>query len=397
MVFDDWRDAVRYLRQNVEPADLQQLELASTVGIDIAPDTPALVAAALLERHLAEQLRAGSERPVSEAQEEFLADLCEDLSCPRPDAIQSYQTMSAWLSVLVARRAIAALEREQPRRGDIVADQRDPDKTVTISSIGSRGLIYPRGPAVRRIPAHRLTVIVRADDRSPAADTRRRTAANARAMRASPSAPSTAQMAALDPYRCVDGPDVAVVDLLRETLDKATDERPLQELIERHPEILAGLTTNSWGCFVRPQVSLAGQLIPDFLLAIANSGGVHWTLVEIESPAAKRVGTRKGTLGDSARKGVQQIEDWREWLTGDLAHARDNIGLIGIRPESPGLVIVGRRGLGPWPLAHTRQRLHQDRNILLHSWDWLVEALEHGAGIDRPGGPLDWRDWHLRE
>lgn len=159
----------------------------------------------------------------------------------------------------------------------------------------------------------------------------------------------------------------------------------------------AGLTQSSWGTYVRPQVSLGGDLYPDFLVAVADSGGVHWTLVELESPRAERVGMAKGQLGESARKGIDQIEGWRDWLTENLAFARDNRGLIGIRPESPGMVIVGRRAQGPWPSLFTRRRLFEDRGIVLHSHDWLVEALEHGAGIARPGGPLDWPDWQLRD
>lgn len=396
MVFYDWQDAVRVLQQRVELADPDQLGLASKLGIVIRPDTPALVAASWLRRELAQPLRAGTELPISSGQEEFLADLLKALKAKRPRPIPCYEVMSAWISVFQAKRAITALEREQPRRGDVVSDRspfRGSAPTYTVSSIGESGVIFPQGAGGPRIPAHRIKIVVRADDDSQEAADHRRKLANARALRARSGNPSAPQLDSLEPFRCAEAPDAATVALLSEAIATAEDERPLQRLIERHPEVLSGLTTNSWGCFVRPQVSLAGQKRPDFLLAIADSAGIHWTLIELESPTAVKVGTQKGALGDSARKGIQQIEDWREWLTENLAHARSNTGLHNIRPESPALVIVGRRESGPWPSPGVRQRLAERQQIALHSWDWLVEALEHGAGVDRPGGPLDWPEW----
>jgi hypothetical protein len=170
----------------------------------------------------------------------------------------------------------------------------------------------------------------------------------------------------------------------------------VQEVIERYPQLLAGLTQSSWGTFVIPQVSFGGDLFPDFLLAVADSGGVHWTLVEIESPLAVNVGLKNGQFGESARTPINQIDDWRDWLTDNLTMAVHNRGLIVIRPESPGLAIVGRRGHGRWPHELSRQRLARQQHITLHSYDWMLEALRHGAGVERPGGPLDWSDWRSR-
>lgn len=398
MVFYDWQAALRPLRQRVELADPDQLSLADKLGIVVSPELPALVAAAWLRRALAEPLRVGTERPISEGQEEFLTDLLRDLSAARPPDIPCYDVMSAWISVLQAQRAITALEREQPRRGDIAKDSspyRRESPSIAVSSIGADGVIFPQGPGGPRIPAHRLKVVFRTDDDSAEATDHRRRLANARALRARAGNPSAPQIESLEAYRSPDAPDSVTVALLAETIAKAEDERPLQRLIERHPELLSGLTTNSWGCFVRPQVSLAGEKRPDFLLAIADSAGIHWTLVELESPTATRVGTKKGEFGESARKGIAQIEEWREWLTENVAHARSNIGLHNIRPEAPGLVIVGRRDAGPWPSQGVRQRLAERQHISVHSWDWLVDALEHGAGVDRPGGPLDWPEWQV--
>lgn len=396
MVHYDWQDAARAIRRTLEPFDEEQRCLAERLELSIPPDTPARVAATMLARSLAGPLRLGVDRPVSEAQQEFLDDLVAELEIDPPKSATTYALASAWLSVLTSMRTLRALEREQPRRGDFVVGRRDGSQTPeVVSSIGDDGMVFLMGPGGQRIPGHRVHVVARASESGPEADERRRQAANARARRVSLTAPTAPQLDILAAHRVTAGSGDAQIELLREAIDTADDEKPVQRLIERYPELLAGLTQSSWGTFVRSQVSLGGDLFPDFLLAVADSGGVHWTLVEIESPRAGHVGMADGHLGDSARKAINQIEDWRNWLTDHLAFARDNRELIGIRPESPGLVIVGRRGQGPWPTLITRRRLLEQRDIALHSYDWFVEALEHGAGVDRPGGPLEWPDWRL--
>lgn len=344
-------------------------------------------------------MRLGPDRPVSTAQREFLDDLLSELGIPEPPFVTSYDLASAWLDVLTAERALRVLEREQPMRGDSVEDtsQRVVSPEV-VSSLGDSGIVYLTGNGNRRIPAHRVHVVARASDTGPEAAELRRKAANARARRANLSTPpSTPQMEALRPYRVRAGPEHAQIELLRNAIELAIDERPVQRLLEEHPELLAGLTQSSWGTYIRPQVSFGGDQFPDFLVGIADSAGLHWTLVELESPCAQHVGMAKGQLGESARNGINQIEDWRNWLTENLAFARDNRGLIGIRPESQGMVIVGRRLQGTWPSLQVRRRLLEERGILLHSYDWFLEALEHGAGGGRPGGPLDWPDWQLQD
>jgi hypothetical protein len=156
-------------------------------------------------------------------------------------------------------------------------------------------------------------------------------------------------MRVLEPHR-VDGfAGAAEVALLRDAIDSARDEKPVQKCLERYPGLLARIAgSTSYGAYLRWQVRFGSQLVPDFMLAVADSSGVNWTLIELESPRAK-VGIRKGRFAGRAREGIQQIEDWREWLMANLDYARrppeeDGLGLFGIRPESRGIVLIGRRG-----------------------------------------------------
>lgn len=399
MVHYDWRDAARAIQQTLELCDAEQRELAVRLGIDLPDSIPARVAAALLARHLAGPLRLGPDRPMSAAQREFLNDLLTELEIDEPESATTYDVTSAWLDVLIAKRALSALEREQPMRGDYIEDRgRRFVSPEVASSISDGGVVYLTGHGSQRVPAHRVEVIARASDTGPEAIELSRKAANARARRANLAMPpSGPQMDVLLRYRVRGCPEQSQIELLRKAINGAPDEKPIQRVIEEHPILLAGLTQSSWGKYVRSQVSLGGDLYPDFLMAVADSAGIHWTLVELESPRAERVGMANGQLGESARTGVNQVEDWREWLTQNLAFARETRGLIGIRPESSGMVIVGRRLQGSWPSFSARRRLFEDRGVTLHSYDWLVEALEHGAGVNRPGGPLDWPDWQFRD
>jgi hypothetical protein len=69
------------------------------------------------------------------------------------------------------------------------------------------------------------------------------------------------------------------------------------------------------------------------------------------------------------------------------------LGLSGIRPESPGIVLIGRQGGAASASVNIRRRLLEQRNIALHSYDWLLDAVDPPAGLRRAGGPLDWPDW----
>src|SRR5204863_4208950 len=120
-------------------------------------------------------------------------------------------------------------------------------------------------------------------------------------------------------------------------IDAARDEKPVQKCLQDYPVLLARVAgPSSYGTYLRSQVRFGSQLVPDFMLAVADSSGVNWTLIELESPTAK-VGIQKGRFAGKAREGIQQIEDWREWLVANLDYARrspdeDGLGLSGIRP-----------------------------------------------------------------
>ena len=90
-----------------------------------------------------------------------------------------------------------------------------------------------------------------------------------------------------------------------------------------------------------------------------------------------------------ARKGVEQVNDWRRWI-GDYLHqarlpANENgIGLPDIRPQAEGVVLVGRREKLRSSAKAMRRELHEKDRIRMQTYDRLVEQLEGARQFSGP-------------
>jgi hypothetical protein len=85
-------------------------------------------------------------------------------------------------------------------------------------------------------------------------------------------------------------------------------------------------------------------------------------------------------LDASARRDVTQIREWRKWLQNNLDMAgrsvdQHGLGLADIRPQSEGLVLVGRRAVLKDNAGALRHPYGEDDRIRIHTYDWLVESL----------------------
>lgn len=159
-------------------------------------------------------------------------------------------------------------------------------------------------------------------------------------------------------------------------LEAAADERPLQEFLASRPGMLSQqLSTSCRWAIALPR--LGAEYVPDFVVARLNSGGLHWTLVELESPRAGLF-TRQGRKTRQLDAGTRQVSDWRDWIAANRDYAQrpktaGGLGLPEIDHSARGLVIIGRRSK---VTADDRRRLKSitfNERLDVHSYDWLIE------------------------
>jgi hypothetical protein len=278
------------------------------------------------------------------------------------------------------------LRETRPSPGDVVSLPRDPTTPRIISSIGEDGRVYLKGrPSARSWPNY-ITTVARAGDSNHASGVHAADAASRNAMRYSPD--NSANFSRLEPYSLESFvPSDEAVRALETVLDSGERrEERLQQVLTAHPALLAPLVVGSWNNYVIPKVRLGSEHVTDYLVMGLNSLGPQWVAVEIEGQQ-HQLETRSGSLSAPTRHAVEQINDWREWLTTNIAYAHSALGLYGITNRVPGLVIIGRSDPTIERRA-ARSRSGEDSNIAIHSWDWLLR----NASNLRQGGRSDFAD-----
>ncbi len=171
-------------------------------------------------------------------------------------------------------------------------------------------------------------------------------------------------------------PSKANIKLFKDELEKAEDEKPLQEVLETTPSLLRSLTLNTsdFWCFGEP--SLGGELYPDFLLCCEHSGGFEWTFVELESPTKPAL-IKSGLPAEKLRFAQGQINDWRIWLRQNIAYAQSHLGFRGIHAEGQAWIVIGRRSMISPKHALKYQELSTN-NLRVISYDRFIDMIQQG-------------------
>lgn len=120
-------------------------------------------------------------------------------------------------------------------------------------------------------------------------------------------------------------------DTSNETLDKGlndfinliksveTDERAILNFINKHEyyfildSIFFKYNFGHHDAYLFKEFELPPNYIVDYLLVGKNSSGYEFVFIEFEHPT-KEITLADGSLGNSFRKGIKQIEDWDEWI-----------------------------------------------------------------------------------
>jgi hypothetical protein len=136
---------------------------------------------------------------------------------------------------------------------------------------------------------------------------------------------------------------------------------------------------------VFPKVALGSQYETDFMCLDIPSSGKEWIGVELESPQ-KSVITKSGRKTADLEHAIQQIRDWRSWVTDNLSYARQSkeqngLGLVDITPRFFGDVIIGRRENYNQKFNELRRQLIRDELITIRSWDGIVEWARKRAKV----------------
>ncbi len=380
MAFRTWREVDAILAVATEPASTKQQQLGKLADVPISRHTPRIVAAAMLRIALNEELALPAARPVSEWLISRLRIL-HQTSDP-PISPQTEEEAEAWVTHLrlIARRE--SLSNLQVCEGDIV-ETKD-GEVALVSSIGRDGRVYFKGGRGFGSWPDLVSIVSRRDDQSQSA---RRQAENTASRHSTSSQWSMARHKDLIEFatdRSVCEEDIAELETI---IASSKDERPIQKFLEENGHLLTALLGGNYR-YCLPQKRLGAEFVPDFIIGDIDSLGIRWVLIELETPMSGIYLKNGRGLDKAARNGVDQILDWRNWLSDNTAYARqrrseNGLGLFDIRESIDALVLVGGRSKKPETKDAKRQE-HRQANIEIHSYDWLVDRLR---GIIRHQGP----------
>jgi hypothetical protein len=387
VTYRSWSEAASAIRDACAPGTPHQHALASISGISLPRNLPKNVAAARLRNTLWPHLNTAAPQPPYDSQLEVLHQLATSAGRPVPRC-GSRGEAEAWIEHFRLRTRLAALSALRLSAGDLVRRASSPSGEVDeVVSISGTGVVYFKGGHARAWPDD-LALVARAGDRSPVAQRAGRSAANRAAHRRKVLAWSLAKATALEPYAVPDAVTEAEIELLRSTIETADDERPIQAVLRQHPALIASLVPGPERYCI-PEVSVGNRYKADFFIADANSNGIRWVLIELETPHSYVALKRSNEFDKKARKGISQVHEWRQWFQDNLDQARklrdDNgLGLLDIRPQADGMVLVGRRQ-DMLPAARAlRQQLWESDRIAMHTYDWLMDQLDGTVHFSGP-------------
>jgi hypothetical protein len=384
MTFRYWHEVEKVLAAVTTCVTKEQQELAKLAGINLPSNTPKVVAAALLRVALAEQLGLVPSNALTdryEARIEALRPVSGPAIAPKTD-----EEAAAWLLYLRLVRRRESLIRLKLEEGDVV--ETNDGALAEISSIGEDGRVFFKGGRGFRAWPDTISLVARRDDDSQSARMAQQEARNTATRRASRADWSVARRNDLSDFAVENTVSEDDVIELENIIISANDERPIQKFLEKNPHLLTVLL-GGIERYCIPQKRLGSEYVPDFIIGEIDSLGVRWVLIEIETPKSGIYLDDGCLLDEKARKGVSQIIDWRNWLSSNIAYARqrrseNGLGLFDIREKSDGVVIVGRRSQMPDTTDAQRTEYRQSNNIAIHTYDWLLDSLR---GILRHQGP----------
>ena len=374
-----WQAVAENLEALTSGPTEQQARVAEALAITLPTGLPSPVVAVILHDRVGMALRKPLRR--SEGIPEVLWDIEDELGVERTTKLltDSREEVSAWFETRYMLKTIRGLRNVQPEIGDIVSSAGwKSGERRTISSIGGDGRVFMKLQPVRSAWPNNLVVLERVGSKGYAAAVK---SINNSVLDATVSRSNNfdnySKLAEYELKSHV--PAAEAIRALEELLESGESrEEPLQRLLTQYPALLASTVVGGWATYVIPKPRLGGKYVPDFLVLGINSVGPQWVTVEIEG-ARHKILTDKGRLAGKTRHAIDQVQDWREWLTKNVSYAQNEEGLHGLTSRAPGLVIIGRDDPNAERQA-SRAQSEEAARIAVHSWDWLLRGARNVAG-----------------
>ena len=163
-----------------------------------------------------------------------------------------------------------------------------------------------------------------------------------------------------------------LLEQFKTVLNKAKNNRPLQEFFEENPVILLVGIERPHRSWVLPRSLLpkpkGDGWIPDFLICNWTSLGPRWTMVVLESPVVSVTNTK--ALSGMFNHAHQQIKDYRHQLLKHADYVQTG-DLPGLDPHCNGCIVIGRR-YAHGETNHERLAWLRKQRIEAMSYDRLI-------------------------
>jgi hypothetical protein len=176
---------------------------------------------------------------------------------------------------------------------------------------------------------------------------------------------------------------------LERLLASGANERQTEAFLAANPEVLALIAFiystghhAAWiypKAYIRPANADIRGLVPDYILAGANSDGVSWFVLELKSPSEKAF-VRRGSrvyLSSVANQGVCQLMAYMDVMSRSQSYLRDELKLANFR-EPRGILMIGtdtesqdehvREFKGAWNRTHP--------NLQIRSYNALLRTVQ---------------------
>lgn len=138
--------------------------------------------------------------------------------------------------------------------------------------------------------------------------------------------------------------------------------------------------------FLFPEFPLGTNFAADFLIVGKGSDGYEFIFVELECPS-KNSTLKEGGLGESFRKGIEQVTRWKIWIQENFASVRPTLQKVrNPRQEFPPefyvldvsrlhfVVVAGRRQhFKPYTYREMREK-HQTGNTYILHYDHILDS-----------------------